>query len=64
LHSPHVYSSVSPNATDLPHLTGEADHSPRPGFVYFSDAGDALALRFDKWKVVFIQQRVQGTLQI
>jgi arylsulfatase len=48
----------------LPYLTGEADRSPRQGFVYFSDDGDVLALRFDNWKVVFMEQRAQGTLQI
>jgi arylsulfatase len=48
----------------LPYLTGEADKSPRPGFIYFSDDGDVLALRFDNWKIVFMEQRVQGTLQI
>ena len=48
----------------LPYLTGEVDKSPRPGLVYFSDDGDVLALRFDNWKVVFMEQRVQGTLQI
>ena len=44
----------------LPYLTGEADTSPRPGFVYFSDDGDLLALRFDNWKVVFMEQRLRG----
>lgn len=48
----------------LPYLTGEVRKSPRPGMVYFSDDGDVLALRFDNWKVVFMEQRVQGTLQI
>jgi arylsulfatase len=48
----------------LPYLTGEADRSPRPGFVYFSDDGDVLALRFDNWKIVFMEQRAQGTLRI
>jgi arylsulfatase len=48
----------------LPYLTGEVDKSPRPGLVYFSDDGDVLALRYDNWKVVFMEQRVQGTLQI
>jgi arylsulfatase len=48
----------------LPYLTGEVDRSPRPGFVYFSDDGDLLALRFDNWKVVFMEQRSSGTLQI
>ena len=48
----------------LPYLTGKEEKSPRPGFVYFSDDGDLLALRFDNWKVVFMEQRVLGTLQI
>jgi arylsulfatase len=48
----------------LPYLTGEVDESPRKGMVYFSDDGDVLALRFDNWKVVFMEQRCQGTLQL
>ena len=48
----------------LPYLTGEVDKSPRKGMVYFSDDGDVLALRFDNWKVVFMEQRLQGTMQI
>jgi arylsulfatase A-like enzyme len=48
----------------LAYLIGEVDTSPRKGLVYFSDDGDVLALRFDNWKVVFMEQRVQGTLQI
>ena len=48
----------------VPYLTGEVEKSPRQGFVYFSDDGDVLALRFDNWKAVFMEQRVQGTLQV
>jgi arylsulfatase A-like enzyme len=48
----------------LPYLTGEVDKSPRQGFIYFSDDGDVLGVRVDNWKVVFMEQRVQGTLQI
>jgi arylsulfatase A-like enzyme len=48
----------------VPYLTGEVDSSPRKGLVYFSDDGDVLGLRFDNWKAVFMEQRVQGTLQI
>jgi arylsulfatase len=48
----------------LPYLTGEVDRSPRQVFVYFSDDGDVLGIRFDNWKVVFMEQRVQGTCQI
>ena len=48
----------------LPYLTGEEDKSPRKGLVYYSDDGDVLALRYDNWKVVFMEQRAPGTLQI
>ena len=48
----------------LPYLTGETDKGPRDEFFYFSDDGDLLALRYDNWKLVFMEQRVQGTCQI
>jgi arylsulfatase len=48
----------------LPYLTGEESKSPRVEFFYFSDDGDLLALRYDNWKLVFMEQRQRGTLQI
>ena len=48
----------------LPYLTGETDQSPRVEFFYFSDDGDLVALRYDNWKLVFMEQRVTGTLQV
>ena len=48
----------------LPYLTGEVDKGPRPGFVYFSDDGDLVALRYDNFKLVFMEQRLPGTLQL
>jgi arylsulfatase A-like enzyme len=48
----------------LPYLTGAVDESPRKGMVYFSDDGDVLGMRFDNWKVVFMEQRVPGTLRL
>jgi arylsulfatase A-like enzyme len=48
----------------LPYLIGEEEKSPRNGFIYFSDDGDLVALRFDNWKIVFLEQRKQGTLEI
>jgi arylsulfatase A-like enzyme len=48
----------------LPYLTGEESKSPRVEFFYFSDDGDLLALRYDNWKLVFMEQRQTGTLQI
>ncbi len=48
----------------LPYLLGEAENGPRPGFMYFSDDGDLVALRFDNWKAVFAEQRMEGTLRV
>ena len=48
----------------LPYLTGEAEESPRRHFFYVSDDGDLTALRFENWKVVFLEQRAAGTLQV
>jgi arylsulfatase len=48
----------------LPYLTGEQEKSPRQGFIYFSDDGDLVALRFDNWKIVFMEQRAPGTLRV
>jgi arylsulfatase len=48
----------------LPYLTGEMKESPRQGFIYFSDDGDLVALRFKNWKAVFMEQRSTGTLEV
>jgi arylsulfatase len=48
----------------LPFLTGETDDDPRKEFFYFSDDGDLVALRYDNWKVVFMEQRATGTLEV
>jgi arylsulfatase len=37
--------------------------SPRNEIFYFSDDGDLTALRYRDWKVVFMEQRVEATLQ-
>lgn len=48
----------------LPYLKGEEKTSPRMDYFYFSDDGDLMAMRYDNWKVVFMEQRVVGTLQV
>jgi arylsulfatase len=47
----------------LSYLTGKAKQSPRNLFVYISDDGDVLAIRFDNWKMTFMEQRCKGLLQ-
>lgn len=48
----------------LPYLKGEEKKSPRPGFIYFDDDGQLVALRYDNWKCVFLEQRYPGTLRV
>jgi len=48
----------------LPYLTGETDEAPRKEIFYFSDDGDLTALRYDDWKVVFMETRATGTLKL
>jgi arylsulfatase len=48
----------------LPYLTGEVEESPRQYFFYVSDDGDLTAVRFDNWKLVFLEQRATGTLRV
>ena len=48
----------------LPYLTGDVDKSPRRGLIYFSDDCDVLGIRWENWKLVFMEQRSQGTLQV
>jgi arylsulfatase len=48
----------------LDFLTKEGVKSPRPGFIYFNDDGDLVALRFGNWKAVFMEQRCPGTMQV
>jgi arylsulfatase A-like enzyme len=48
----------------LPYLTGEAGESARKHFFYVSDDGDLTAVRFDNWKLVFLEQRATGTLRV
>jgi arylsulfatase len=48
----------------LPYLTGKEKKSPRQGLIYFDDDGNLVALRFDNWKIVFLEQRCEGTLRI
>ncbi len=43
----------------LPRLTGKADRGPRRHFLYFSDDGDLMAIRYDDWKIVYLEQRAR-----
>jgi arylsulfatase len=44
----------------MPHLKGEAKEWPRKEFMYWSDDGDLMAMRYENWKAVFAEQRAEG----
>ena len=48
----------------VPYLTGKEKTSPRKLFFYISDDGDIMGVRFDNWKMIFMEQRAPGTLQV
>jgi arylsulfatase len=48
----------------LPLLTGQTKESPRHEIFYFSDDGDLTALRYDDWKLIFMEQKAMGTFRV
>jgi len=48
----------------LPLLTGQQDKSERKEFFYINDDAQMVSLRYENWKVVFCEQKVEGTLEI
>lgn len=48
----------------LPLLTGQTETDPRKEIFYFSDDGDRTALRYQDWKLIFMEQRAPGTLRV
>jgi arylsulfatase len=48
----------------LPYLTGQQAKSARREFFYFNDDGQLVAVRVDNWKIVFCEQRAEGTMMV
>jgi arylsulfatase A-like enzyme len=48
----------------VPYLTGETNKSPRESFLYINDDQQLTGLRYDNWKIVFMEQRAPGTLLV
>ena len=56
---------VHPDGDNLvPYLTGQTPKSPRKAFLYFNDDQQLTGLRYDNFKLVFMEQRAQGTLRV
>jgi arylsulfatase len=48
----------------VPYLTGQVSKSPRESFFYVNDDQQLTGLRYDNWKMVFLEQRAPGTLRV
>jgi arylsulfatase len=48
----------------LPFLTDKTDEAPRKEIFYFSDDGDLTALRYEDWKIIFMEQKAVGTFRV
>jgi arylsulfatase len=48
----------------VPYLTGQTDKGPRVSFLYVNDDQQLTGLRYDNWKVVFMEQRAPGTMRV
>ncbi|MEZ6086485.1 MAG: arylsulfatase [Pirellulaceae bacterium] len=42
------------------YLTGKSDKSPRKEFMYVNDDGQIVAMRYNAWKAVFLENRCQA----
>lgn len=48
----------------VPYLTGQTEKSPRESFLYCNDDQQVTGLRYDNWKLAFMEQRAPGTLRV
>jgi arylsulfatase len=44
----------------MPYFKGEAQEGPRHEFLYWNDDGGLAALRYNRWKIMFLEQRAHG----
>ena len=47
----------------LPYLTGQEEKGPRNEIFYFTDDGELGALRYNDWKIIFLEQEVEETFR-
>src|SRR5262245_9930149 len=48
----------------VPFLSGQEKASPREGFFYWSDDGDLMALRVQRYKITFMEQHAEANPQM
>ena len=48
----------------VPYLTGQSPKGPRESFIYINDDQQVTGLRYDNWKLVFMEQRQPGGFRV
>jgi arylsulfatase A-like enzyme len=51
------YRNYIDGHNQLDYFSGKTDESPRKDFIYVNDDGQVVAMRYDAWKVVFLENR-------
>ncbi|WP_105103745.1 arylsulfatase [Microbulbifer pacificus] len=51
------YKNYIDGHNQLDYFTGKVDESPRHEFIYVNDDGQIVAMRYDAWKAVFLENR-------
>ncbi|HWR91034.1 MAG TPA: arylsulfatase, partial [Desulfobacterales bacterium] len=52
-----TYRNYIDGYNQLDYLTGKTKESPRKEFIYVNDDGQVVAMRYDAWKAVFLENR-------
>jgi arylsulfatase A-like enzyme len=55
-----MYKNYIDGYNQLDYLSGKAKESPRKEFFYVNDDGQIVAIRYEDWKVVFLENRGQA----
>jgi len=48
----------------MPFLKGDVKQSPRKEFIYWSDDGDLMAIRYNEWKAAFYEQHSEMSTEL
>jgi arylsulfatase len=51
------YKNFIDGANQLDYISGKVKESPRSSFIYVNDDGQIVAMRYDAWKAVFLENR-------
>ena len=55
-----AYKNYLDGANQLDYISGKTDESPRKQFMYVNDDGNIVAMRYEDWKAVFLENRGQA----